>query len=600
MRGDLRGILDLLTPRERREAALVLVTILGTGLSETAAVGAIAAFVSLLARPDSIQEVPWLAAALRQLGWQEARQTLFALGLAVLAVVLLKNGFVAFATWMRVRFIWGKLHSLSSRLLERFLSQPYEYFLTRNSAVLSKNFLVDVNLVVGDIIRPAMTILSEGVIALSISALLFWYDGLLATLVVCVFGGGYALVYLTTRRMLRRIGGEQLEAHEQRFRIAQAALGGIKEVKAFGREGFYLERHDRASRAYVGHAIRQNVLTELPRFAVESLAFGGVLGVVLFSVARQDDLAAVIAVAGLYVAAGYRLMPSLNRISASLAMMRFGEAILAQMHHDLVALQVDDRLRRTATPLRFEHTVELVDVTYKYPAGDDLAIKGISLTIQRGSAVGLVGTTGSGKSTLADLILGVILPREGQVRIDGEALTARQVRDWQANVGYIPQHIFLVDDTVERNIAFGMPDEEIDPIAVAEAARLAGIAGFIKSELSEGYKTVIGERGIRFSGGQRQRLGIARALYHRPKLLIFDEATSALDSVTEAYVNEAINSLHGAATLIVIAHRLSTIQHCDVIYMLERGELVAQGSYQSLVSSNDLFQRLAVGAEASA
>lgn len=590
----LRGIFDLLTRRERREAALLLITILGTGVFETAAVGAIAAFVSFLTRPESIQDVQWLATALQRFGWQEPRPALFALGLAVLGVLLLKNVFVAFATWRQLRFTWGKLFSLSSRLLERYLSQPYEYFLTRNSAVLSKKFLVDINQVVGDIIRPAMVILSEGIIALSITAFLFWYDALLATVVVIVFGGGYTLVYLNTRRMLKRIGRERLEAHDQRFRMAHEALGGIKEVKVFGRESLYLKRYDRASRVYADHTITENMLAELPRFAVESLAFGGILGIVIFSVARLDDLQAVLAVAGLYVAAGYRLMPSLNRISSSLAAIRFSEAILVRMHHDLVMLQVDDSLRRTTTPLRFEHGVELVDVSYEYPAGDCLAIKGISLAIRKGTSVGFVGATGSGKSTLVDLILGVVRPREGQLRVDGEPLTDNQLRAWQANIGYVPQHIFLADDTVERNIAFGIPDDEIDRNAVTAAARLAGIAGFIESELSDRYQTVVGERGIRFSGGQRQRLGIARALYHRPKLLILDEATSALDSVTEAYVTEAFNSLHGKATLIVIAHRLSTIQHCDVIYLLERGEVIAQGSYESLISSNDVFQRLAL------
>ena len=591
MAGVSRGILDILSPRERRDAAFVLLIILTTGFFETAAVGAIASFVGFLTRPESIQDIEWLGDALRRFGWEEPRQALFVLGLAVLAVLISKNAFVAFATWKQVRFTWGKLFSLSSRLLERYLSQPYEYFLTRNSAVLSKNFLVDINQVVGDIIRPGMVVLSEGVIALSITTFLFWNDALLAMLVVLVFGGGYAMVYWNTRRRLKRIGQERLAAHEQRFRTAHEALGGIKEVKAFGREDVYLKRHDRSARVYVDHTVTEYMIAELPRFAVESLAFGGILGIIIFSVARQDDLPAVVTVASLYVAAGYRLMPSLNRISSSLAQLRFSEAILAQMHHDLVELGVDHNLGRSVTPMRFERGIELADVAYKYPAGEELAIGGISLTIQKGSSVGFVGATGSGKSTLADLVLGVIRPLEGRLLVDGHALTDDRVRDWQANVGYIPQHIFLSDDTVERNIAFGIPDDEIDHDAVAEAARLAGISGFIESELSKQYGTVVGERGIRFSGGQRQRLGIARALYHRPKLLLLDEATSALDTVTEAAVNAAINGLHGKTTLIVIAHRLSTIKNCDTIYLLEGGRLVAQGSYQSLLSDNEVFQR---------
>jgi len=594
MRGVFRGVLEILTARERREAAFVVVTIMATGLAETAAVAALAAFLRFLTAPESIRAVPALASGLERFGWQEPRQALIAIGVGVLVVLLLKNSFVAFATWVRVRFIWSKLFSLSSRLLERYLSQPYEYFLTRNSALLSKNFLVDINQVVGDIIRPAMTVLSEGTTALFITAFLFWYDALLAGMVVAVFGGGYALVYWATRRKLTRIGKERLGAHEERFRMAHEALGGIKEVKVFGRESFYLRRYNRASHIFVRHQITENVLAELPRFAVESLAFSGILGIIILTMARQGDFTTVIAVAGLYVAAGYRLMPSLNRISASLAAMRFSEAILEVIHGDLVSLQVDEQLARTPMPLRFEHAIELTGVSYQYPAGDHPAIRHVSLVIRRGNSIGIAGETGSGKSTLADLILGALRPSEGEIRVDDQVLTDDRLRDWRAEIGYIPQHIFLADDTVEQNIAFGIPAAEIDRVAVGDAARLAGIAEFIENELSEAYKTVIGERGIRFSGGQRQRLGIARALYHRPKLLVLDEATSALDSVTESYVNKAISSLHGKVTLIVIAHRFSTIEQCDVIFLMDRGQLIAQGGYESLVSSNDVFQRLAL------
>lgn len=592
MRGLFKDVLEILTPRERRDAAYVLIIILVTGLAETAAVGAIAAYIAFLADPDSIQAVPWLPEILQRFGWQALGPTLIAASLSVLGVLVLKNAFVAFATWTRVRFIWGKLYSLSTRLLERYLSQPYEYFLTRNSAVLSKNFLVEINLVVGHIIRPGMSIISEAIIAVFITAFLFWYDAPLAAMVVAIFGGGYPLVYWATRRTLQRIGKERLVVHEQRFKMAHEALGGIKEVKVFGREHFYLKRYKHATRAFTGYQTTENVIAELPRFAVETLAFSAILVIIFITMARQDDFTSVIPIAGLYVAAGYRLMPSLNRISASLATMKYNEAVLEIMHNDLVTLPVDERLARKVTPIRFERGVELSGASYKYPAGDALALKRISLDIRRGSSVGFVGETGSGKSTLVDLILGVIRPCEGQILIDGEVLTDDRVRDWQANVGYIPQHIFLVDDTVEHNVAFGIPDEDIDHDAVIDAARLAGIADVIESELSEGYRTVIGEHGIRLSGGERQRLGIARALYHRPKVLILDEATSALDSATEAYVNEAISSLHGKVTLLIVAHRFSTIQQCDDIYVLERGELIGQGNYQSLVSSSHVFQRL--------
>ena len=595
MGGVVRGILAILTPRERRDGGLVAVTILVLGVFETAAVGAIAVFARVLARPDSVHELPdWLVLGLEYAGYPTSRRWLFVLGLGVFLILVAKSVFAAFATWMEVRFVWARVSSLSRRLLERYLGQPYEYFLGKHSVVLGKNILVNVDRVVGEIIRPAMRVLSEGVVAGSIVALLAWYDAPLVFLILTVCGGGYTLVYWATGRRLERLGRERFGAEEQRARIALEGLGGIKEVKAFGMEGSYLRRYEHAVRRYIRPTITEQTLAEWPRFAVDIVSFGAILGILLLAATRQADLTSVLAATALYAAAGFRLMPCVNRLSAAMASLRAGTALLTDLHHDLVTLDVNDGVRRQAAPRPFTREIELENVIYRYPDSAEPALAGISLAIRHGSSAGIVGATGSGKSTLVDVTLGILSPDEGQIRVDGAQLTPDQLRDFQATVGYVPQHVFLADDTVERNIAFGVPDEDIDRRAVTEAAELAGVASFVTTQLSKGYQTMIGERGIRLSGGQRQRLGIARALYRRPSLVVLDEATNSLDSLTEADVTEAIRSLRGRVTLIVVAHRLATIQHCDVVYVLERGRLVAEGNYEHLVASNDVFRRFAL------
>ena len=337
------------------------------------------------------------------------------------------------------------------------------------------------------------------------------------------------------------------------------------------------------------------VVAMLPRYALEALAFGGIVLIVLYLLREQQDLQAIIPILGLYAFAGYRLMPSLQQIFHGLTNIRFNAAALDQLIADLPAAGSTAVSTPAAPALRLRDSIRLRGVTFRYATAKETLFEGLDLEIRAATTVAFVGETGSGKTTLVDLILGLLRPGAGSIEIDGVPLTEENVRRWQANLGYVPQSIFLTDDTVTRNIAFGLPDEEIDREAVERAARAASIDRFIRTELPRGYETVVGERGVRLSGGQRQRIGIARALYQDPEVLVFDEATSSLDSLTEEAVLQAVHDLAGSKTILMIAHRLSTVRDCDRIFLLSGGEIVACGRYEDLVDSSPAFQALAAG-----
>jgi ABC-type multidrug transport system fused ATPase/permease subunit len=338
-------------------------------------------------------------------------------------------------------------------------------------------------------------------------------------------------------------------------------------------------------------------LRELPRLVLETLAFGGILALVLYLMATQGNVAAILPIVGLYAFAGYRLLPAFKALFKSLAILRFHTATVQVIDREVTenraGLKEKHPLTEFRTPLLFSQAVELREVTFSYPTSKRPALQHVSVVIPHRHSVAFVGPTGAGKTTLVDILLGLFTPQSGCLMVDGIPIRGENLLGWRHILGYVPQQIYLCDDTVTRNIAFGIPDEQIDPAAVEGAARIANVHDFIVKDLPRGYETLIGERGVRLSGGQRQRIGIARALYHDPDVLIFDEATSSLDGITENVVLEAINNMARTKTLIMIAHRLSTVESCDVIYLLDLGHVVGRGTYDELVASNEKFRAMA-------
>ena len=394
------------------------------------------------------------------------------------------------------------------------------------------------------------------------------------------------------------MGLERHYLNEQRYRIVGEAFGGMKDVKLLDLEPYFSERFRRPAERVAYFDAVNLILREVPRYVIEGVAFGGLLVFVLYLlITGNGDLGSVVPILSVYAFTAIRLFPALQQVYGSIGQMRFAQPTLDKLHQDFraTAAQAPGRLgaARKAEPVRLTECLELRDVGYAYPNAERAALHGLSIAVAARTSVGLVGGTGAGKTTAVDIMLGLLEPQEGALVIDGVAITAKTLPGWQRSIGYVPQHIFLTDDTIAANIAFGQKSGEVDMAAVERAARIAELHDFVLAELPEGYATKVGERGVRLSGGQRQRIGIARALYNDPDVLILDEATSALDNLTEKAVMDAVQNLGHAKTIVMIAHRLSTVRGCDMIFMLEHGQVVAAGTYDDLIETNRQFRALA-------
>ena len=595
IRETARQLLNLLGPRERRYAGLLLLMMLFMGVLETAGVASIMPFVALLANPSLVEKNSYFVALNGWLGFKDSHTLLLVLGCLVIALAISTTVFKAITAFAVGRFVMLRSYTLSLRLFKGYLCQPYAWFLRRNSSDLGKTILAEVGEVINGALMPTMSFLSQGSISLFLVALLIVIDPALSLMVIVVLGGIYGVIYFTTRHRLERIGSERVRANRERFRASNEAFGGIKDVKILGLEPSFLDRFEKPSRRFLQHHVTRLLIVQIPQYALQIMTVSGVMIIVLYQTLVFGDLGNALPVVAVYALAGYRLLPAVQKIYQNIATLRISKPALAAIHRDLA--ETNNALIASATadqgvipPLGRQ--IELREICYRYPASSTEALKGVSLTIRARSTVGIVGPTGAGKTTAVDIILGLLSPERGQLLVDDGVITSNNVRAWQRRLGYVPQQIFLIDDTVTANIAFGMVPSEINPEAVERAARIANLHGFVTEELDNGYATLIGERGVRLSGGQRQRLGIARALYHDPDILIMDEATSALDNITERAVIEAVNSLANRKTIVVIAHRLTTVRRCDVIFYLDHGRVIAQGTYDELAGNSAPFQAM--------
>jgi len=588
----------LLTPREHRRLLPVFIIMLVSALLEVAGIASVMPFLALVSSPETIQETEILGWLYQTLGFQSANRFLVFTGCVVLLILVFSNGIAALANWAVLRFTWMRSNALSRRLFATYLARPYSYFLTRNTSTLTRNMLGEANHVVGSVIMPVVRIVARGLLVVLIMALLVAVDPVVAFLIFLILGGAYGLIYWFLRRKLAAIGRERLDSNRERYRSCAEAFGNLKIVKLFSIEDHFVRCYGRHSFRFADSTARVAVIRMVPRYVLETVAFGGILIAVLCLLLAGRELTEMLPLLGVYALGGYRLLPALQSIFTSVASVRSGLASLEALEADLKTATdspCDETSTRSATdaipPLC--RGVELRNVSYRYPATEEAAVREISLMIPAGASVALAGRTGSGKTTIVDLILGLLLPSAGEILVDGILLTEENVCSWRSCLGYVPQEIYLSDDTVARNIAFGSPDKAIDMEAVRQAAQIASIHDFIVSKLPAGYETPVGERGMRLSGGERQRIGIARALYRNPDVLVLDEATSALDSATEEAVYRALQEVSQSRTLIVIAHRLTTVQDCDVIYVLDGGGIVATGTYEELLASSAEFRSLA-------
>jgi ABC-type multidrug transport system fused ATPase/permease subunit len=596
----MRKVLDLLSPRERRHALLLLGLIIVMAFLDMIGVASIMPFMAVLATPDLVQSNRYLAAAYIFLGFDDRDSFMFFLGVAVFITLVLSISFKAFTAWAMLRFSRLREYSLTRRVVELYLHQPYEWFLNKHSSDLGKTVLAEVGQVVGGAMLPMMELIAHGCVVVALLCLLVVADPVLAFVGGLGMGLAYGAIYAFLRRRVSRFGEQRRESNRLRFETLAEAFGGIKEVKVGGLESRFVERFERPAYDFALAQGSAQAASQMPRFGMEILAFGGILAVVLYLMRNSGGLQGALPVVALYALAGYRLMPALQSLYVNFTALRFIGPTLDHLHKELVMLPPPIARRDAPVPMRLVQDVVLENIVYQYPRAAKASLNDLNIRIPARSTVGMVGATGSGKTTTVDITLGLLQQQSGRLLVDGVEITGENRRDWQSSIGYVPQNIFLADDSVAANIAFGVAEQHIDQAAVERAARIANLHDFVVGMLPDGYRTSVGERGVRLSGGQRQRIGIARALYHRPQLLILDEATSALDNLTEQVVMEAVRNLGHEITIILIAHRLTTVRECDRIFLLDNGSVAAAGNYRELVDSNDMFRSMTLAADETA
>lgn len=599
----LEGILKLrtiLAPRDRLKAVLLLGLMILTAFVQTLGVASIMPFLSVLADPTMVERNDWLRYAYTTLEFDTTNRFLYFLGLVAFIVFISGTALQALTQWCITRFSHMQQYKLSRRLMADYLRRPYTFFLTRNSGDLAKTVLQETGQAVNGVLMATLRLVSYSLLATTVIVLLVVVEPWLALSIAAVLSVLYGTIYMSARTWLRRIGRDRVAANRERFTVAAEAFAGTKEIRLLGRERDYLQRYENPSKRFALHQANAALLSSLPQHAIEAIAFGGVLLLILFLMSGGGGIAHALPLIGLYGLAGKQLIPAFQKIFGTVATIRFNTPAIDNVLEDLGDRPDSTPLpsvRTPAQPLHLQQGITLQDLNYRYPGAEYTALTDINIHIPAKSTVGLVGSSGAGKSTLVDLLLGLLEPDSGEICIDDTLLDKTITRNWQATLGYVPQHIFLADQSVAANIALGVPLDKIDHAAVESAARLANLHDFVTDELPHGYGTIIGERGVRLSGGQRQRIGIARALYRNPDVLLFDEATSALDNATERAVMEAIHNLAGEKTIILVAHRLTTVKPCERIYVLAHGRVIEEGSWTTLSSSGNYFQRLAAGAD---
>ncbi|MRJ45174.1 ABC transporter ATP-binding protein [Idiomarina loihiensis] len=591
----LKTLFKLLTPEQRKRLIGLQILVVFTAFAEVAGVAAIGPFMALVGDISLLQGDGKLAQLYTFSGIESPRDFLFWLGIAVLVALAGAAAISMFTTWRLSLYAAQVGAEISTRLYKHYMQQPWLFHASGSSSQLTNRIAQESGRVTNAVVQPLMQMNAKGVLALVMATAIFIFNPLVALAGLVLFGFAYVVLYKTVRKQLSKNGRDISSANQQRFKLMNEGFGGIKDTLLLGRQAEFNQRFERTSHK-LGRA--QGItrgLSQVPRYAMELIAFGAVIFLVLYLLSAYDgNLGNILPVLSVYALAGFKLLPAFQQMYTSLAQVKGNIASFDSIEKDLAASQNVEEIKPAlkAGKLSPKKLIKLDNVCFSYPEKKDLALNQLTLDIPVNEVIGLVGASGSGKSTAIDVLLGLIEPQAGSLVVDDERVRGLKKRAWQNNVGFVPQNIFLADSSIRENIAFGIPPEEIDESRVIRAAKMAHLDELLE-RLPEGLKTRVGERGIQLSGGQRQRIGIARALYDDAEVLVLDEATSALDGITEKLVMDAIHDFSGKKTIVMIAHRLTTVKQCGCIYILENGSVVDKGHYNELVSRNETFQKMA-------
>lgn len=572
--------------------AMIFLFLFISGL-EIFGTGMIGPFIAIATNPDSIESSYWLNSIYSQLNFNSKQQFLISLGLLVIIAFYVKAFFSFNAQKAVFEFGYKLKGELSYKLMKAYIEAPYSFHLRINSATLIQNVTTSTDQFCIGLVMPALTSISNAVIVLALLLLLATTNSMALIFIALVLLVAFGLLYPMKDR-LARWGKEGWKASGEMIRIMNHGIGGLKETRVLGCESYFEQQMEEQTKKYATNLSLAAGYGNLPRFVVEAFMISFLIGfTLLFINFNRGDEQSLTAVLGIFALASIRLLPATANLISGMNVIRTNIHALDQLFFDFKELEENKSLDFHSTnrlgisssqnqqPILFTEQIVLDKLTFQYPNTTKNVLDEISLTIHKGKSIGLIGKSGAGKTTLVDILLGLFIPQSGDIKVDGVSIYSN-LRGWQNLLGYVPQSIFLIDDTIERNIAFGVADRLIDRDKLYKAIEMAQLTEVVE-QLPNGIETVVGERGVLLSGGQRQRIGIARVLYHEKEILVFDEATAALDTETERLVTDATKALSGSKTIIIIAHRLKTIEHCDCIYQLDQGRILKSGSYQEVV-----------------
>lgn len=584
----LRHLARLEEPARLKGYLFLLALTMGSSLLDALGVALIFPLITLISDPGLIGQYPILSGLKARFALSSPTPLLLFLTVSMGFAFLLKNAYLALFYRLQLKFVAEGADSLARRTFDLYLRCPYSFHLIKNTAELNNRVARLARGNYSALVTALISLVADLLVAIAVLLTLMALQPFITMVAGGVLGTLILLQYRAFSRRFRSMGQDMVVIGDAQTAFLQQSLAGVKEIKVRGCQAHFIDHFDRIQHRLSSTWRRNQFISRLPTLLTESALMLSIVIALSVLMLTAESTSEILGSLGLLGAAALRLMPMSNRIVLGLNVINENSAAMGVLHHDFTTLLAEDAQPAGAV-LPFRETLRLRDVSFTFPTGSRPALAGLDITIRRGEFIGLVGASGAGKSTLGDIILGVLPPDRGGVEVDGGAVA--DWRAWRRNVGYVPQHIYVFDDTIRRNIAIGCADAEIDDQRVRDALRLARLDGLVR-DLPQGLDTRMGENGVRLSGGQRQRLGIARALYGGSEVLLMDEATSALDVHTEHEITEAVLALKGNKTLIVIAHRLSTLRHCDRLIFLENGRVRNEGSFDTLCRDDPAFAHL--------
>ncbi len=591
LKKSLTKIFDLLNAKEKSNAYLLFgLMILGSVL-EIFSLGLLPGFIAVVSKPEIIEKYIWMKNILSNLNITSKKQLILYGSIMLIFIFVLKNLFAGYLINKRIKYVSGIQIRLTSDLLRLYFNAPYTFHLNRNTADFLSKLSDEVRIMITSVLLPFIVLMMDILFTVSTLILLILVEPVISISAFVIFGLAGSGYWYAVRKKSINYGSQLTFIRTEMNKRILEGFGGLKDARVLNREKYFINTAHESFNKTTEATMHQQIVSNMSRPVIETIAILGMLSIVIVVVLQGREMASVLSVLALFAIAAVRLLPTVNQIITGFTGIRSNIFTVDPVYSDIKILEKEENILHDKTNiLPFNNSISIDGIYYTYPMIEQPSIKGISFQIKKGEAIGVVGSSGAGKTTLVDILLGLLKPQNGKIEVDGTDIF-NDIRAWQKNIGYIPQSIFLSDNTIKRNIAFGINDEEIDETKLKEAIQAAQLESLI-SELPLELETEIGERGIRLSGGQRQRIGIARALYHNPQILIMDEATSALDNITEKYVVDAIERLKGDRTIITIAHRLSTVKNCDCLYLMKSGKIIASGDFNTLLKESSEFKEM--------